>query len=265
MKRGEISRAGELAMEGTGVEGPAARFAWFMTGEVACYQDRLDDALDAYRRQLVRASNLEDRIGVIDAMAGETLALAFQGVFDRAVDIAGDLEEITADIGAPTYRAYSQYALGEAIVESEPERAARTLEGAAELAASVNNQYIEAMARTTLGSVLARLGRFEAATSNLHRALEMWETLGMPAYHWAVVQYLGAILAETGEREPAAQLLAAAERAGRRPFSASQSHWLEVVADLQSDERYAEWAAVGSAMDLSRATEVALAATQPRR
>lgn len=265
MKRGQISEAGELALEGTGVGGSAARFAWFMTGEVACYQDRLEDALDAYRKQLIRASNLDDRIGVVDAMAGETLALAFQGVFDRAIDIAGDLEKMTADIGAPTYRAYSQYALGEAIVESEPERAAKTLQRAATLAESVNNQYIEAMARTTLGSVMARLGRFEEATSNLHKALERWETLGMPAYHWAVVQYLGAILAETGEPEPAAQLLAAAKKAGRRPFGAGQSHWLEVVDELQRDERYEQWAAEGSTMDLSRATEVAVAATRLRR
>lgn len=91
----------------------------------------------------------------------------------------------------------------------------------------------------------------------------MWESLGMPAYHWAIVQYLGAILAETGEPGPAAQLLAAAEKAGRRPFGASQRHWLEVVEKIQSDERYEEWAEAGSTMDLARATQVALAATRP--
>lgn len=111
-------------------------------------------------------------------MADETLALAFQGVFDRAVDIAADLERITADIGAPTYRAYS---------------------GAAELAG------------------------------------------------------------------PAAQLLAAAEKAGQRPLGASQSHWLEVVAALRKDERYEDWASIGSTLDLAAATEPAVATTRPHR
>lgn len=269
MKRGDLRTAETLADAGTDIEGDPSRFSWFMTGEVACYQDRLEDALEAYRKQRVRASKLNDQIGIVDALAGETLALAFKGVFDRAIATAADLETVAADVGAPSYRAYSRYALGEAIIEAEPERATRLLIDAADLAASVNNQYIQAMVRTTLGSVLARLGRFGEATDNLHKAMELWETLGMPAYHWAVVQYLGAILAETDDPEPAARLLAAAEKAGRRPLGAGQSHWLQVVHDLQEDERYEEWAEAGSTMTLEQASELALTATKtitrPRR
>lgn len=261
MKEGEIESARNHALTGTSVEGPAGRFAWFMTGEVACYQDRLPDALDAYRRQLVRASNLDDRIGVVDALAGETLALAFQGVFDRAIDIASDLEQRAREIGAPTYKAYSRYALGEAVVESDPERAADLLTEAIEIAASVNNHFIQGMASTTLGSVLANLGRFDEAIETLHRAMAVWEGMGMPAYQWTVVQFLGAVLAETGRRESAGQLLAAAETAGRRPFSAGQSHWVATVDDLKAEPRYEDWATVGSRMSLEMASRHALEAT----
>lgn len=265
MKRGEVAEAGRLAMKGTVVDGAAARFAWFMTGEVACYQDRLDDALDAYRKQLARASRFEDRIGVVDAMAGETLALAFQGVFDRAVDIAVDLEAIAAEIGAPTYRAHAAYALGEAVLDSDPLRSAELLERAVGLAASVNNQYIQAMARTTLGSVLARLGRFEEAKSNLHTAMEMWERMGLHAFRWTTVQYLAALLAEMGDSEPATQLLAAASRVGRRQFGAGQKHWARVVAGLEQNPEYETWLAKGRGLGLAEASDLALTATRQRR
>lgn len=265
MKTGSVDQARQMALAGTDVDSVASRFAWFMTGEVACYQDRLADALSAYRKQLVRASSLNDRIGVVDAMAGETLALAFQGMFDRATDVAADLEEIVADIGAPTYQAYANYTLGEAVIESDPERSAEVLERAVGLASSVNNQYIQAMARTTLGSVLGRLGRFEEARSNLWWALEMWETMGLTRYRWTAVQYLAALLAEQGDTEPAVKLLAATEQAGRRPFGGGQRHWSTVVEALKEIPEYSSWAAEGSALDLAAASELALSATRPRR
>lgn len=265
LKAGDATKAGQLALAGTEVESVAGRFAWFMTGEVACYQDRLDDALDAYRKQLVRASNLAHRIGVVDAMAGETLALAFQGEFARAVDIAHELEEMAADIGAPTYRAYADYALGEAVIDSDPDRSAELLERAVGLAASVNNQFIQAMAPTTLGSVLTRLGKFEEAKTNLHDAMERWENMGLGAYRWTTVQHLAGLLAEQGDPETAIKLLSAAENAGRRPFGGGQSHWTEVLAALRADPQHETWAAAGSLLSLAEACELALAATRPRR
>lgn len=263
LKMGRTTEARDLALAGTVVTGEAGRFSWFITGEVACHQDRLDDALDAYRKQLVRASQLDDRIGVVDAMAGETLALAFQGVFDRAEDIAVDLERVAADIGAPTYRAYAAFAMGEAVNESDPERSAELLDHATELGGSVNNFYIQAMARTSMGSVLARLGRRDEAIDSLHEAMDLWETMGMPAYQWTVVQYLGAIVAETGDLKLAAQLLSSAQSAGRRPFGAGQSLWGKTFDDLRSNELYDEWA--GAPLKLDEAVPLALSATRPHR
>lgn len=265
MKAGNVPEAERLAMSGTKVDGVPSRFAWFMTGEVACYQDRLDDALGAYRTQREMAAGMSDPIGVIDAMAGESLALSFRGVFDQAMDIAVDLDTIATEIGAPTYRAYSYYTFGEAVIDSDPERSAELLEQAVELAASVNNQFIEAMARTTLGSVLARLGRFEDAVTNLHQAMDMWETMGLHAYRWTTVEYLAALLAERGDSEPAAKLLAAAEKAGRRPLSAGQSHWSDLVSGLKQNRAYESWAAEGAKLGPKAASELARSATQPRR
>lgn len=262
LKQGQAQKARDLASAGTAVDGPSGRFAWFMTGEVACYEDRLDEALSAYRKQLVRATNLDDRIGVVDAMAGETLALAYQGVFERAVDSAIALEKVATDIGAPTYRAYAVYALGEAVAETEPERSAELLQQATDLANSVNNYFIQALSRTALGSVLSRLGRYDEAAIALHDAMDLWESMGMPGYRWAVIQYLGALLAQTGDLESAARLLSSAESAGRSPLGAGQRHWQEVAAQVQTDDSYANWS--GRPMRLEEASEFALTATRLR-
>lgn len=263
LKEGDADRAREIVGSGTSIEGSTARFAWFMAGEVACHEDRLDDALDAYRRQLVRASNMNDRIGVIDATAGEILALSFRGEFTRALDIAGNLEKMAADIGAPTYRAYADYTLGEAVIDSELRRSADLLESAALQAASVNNHYIQAMAKTTLGSVYSRLGRLDEAAETLLDALELWETMGMSAQEWTIVQFMGGVLAEKGDVETAARLLGAARGAGRRAFGAGQKNWAEVVAELESDPVWAELTSDGERMDLAQA--VALVLSSPTR
>lgn len=262
VKRHDMEGAHQIAFGGTGVEGPAGRYAWFMTGEVACYTGRLEDALDAFRRQMIRASHVEDRIGVIDGLAGETMVLAFEGHFDRAMEVAEELQRATAEIAAPTYQAYSRYATAEAIIVSDPERAAELFQSAVGLAASVNNHYIQALAATSLGSVLSALGRHSEAIEILRKTIGMWDSLGIPNYQWAGIQFLGAVLAATGEHENAARLLAAADRAGRRPFTAGQAHWGPVVDKLRDIDGYDEWAAAGSKLGLAEATELALTATQ---
>jgi predicted ATPase/DNA-binding SARP family transcriptional activator len=265
VKRGDLDAARELAYTGTDVEGPASRFAWFMTGDVACYQDRLQDAREAFRRQLARASSVGDKIGVVDGVAGETIALAFQGRFDEAEELALDLARMADEVGAPTYRAYARYAMGEAVIDADPERSAELLDEAAVRAESVNNQFIEAMARTTRGSVLARLGRFDEAVRDLRQAADLWDGLVMPGYQWVVVQYLGAILAETGHLPESLRLLSAAEAAGRRAFTAGQAHWADVVGRAESHPHYERLRAEGASLSLERALELALGATRPRR
>lgn len=257
LKSGAVERAREIAESGTTVEGNASRFAWFMTGEVAMYQNRLEDSLDAFRKQLVRAGSLEDRIGVIDAMAGETLALSFQGVFDRAEDIAIELERLSADLGAPTYRAYARYALGEAVIDRDQRRSAELLDDAAEIAASVNNCYIQAIARSTLGSVQARVGDHEAAKDTLDRAMELWEALGMPAFQWTIVKYMGGLIASQGDVERGVRLISAARHAGRRPFGPGQRHWREMLDELKTDPRFPAWWESGGGLSLPEAMALA--------
>lgn len=263
LKSGAVERAREIAEAGTTVDGSASRFAWFMTGEVAMYQNRLESSLEAFRKQLVRAGSLDDRIGVIDAMAGETLALSFQGVFDRAEDIAIELERLSADLGAPTYRAYARYALGEAVIDRDQRRSAELLDDAAEIAASVNNFYIQAIARSTLGSVLARVGDYEAARDTLERAMGLWEALGMPAFQWTIVKYMGGLIASQGDAETGVRLISAARQAGRRPFGPGQRHWREMLDELETDPRFTTWWESGSGLSLQEA--MALATTQQRR
>lgn len=265
LKRGDIERARELAEAGTATESPAARFAWFMSGEVAFYQNRVADALDAYRKQRLRASALDDRIGVIDATAGEALALAFSGDNKQAAEIANDLVRMAADAGAPTYRAYADYALAVALADTDVAKACQLLDDAAQQASSVNNLFIEALAKSGLGSLVFRHEGTERATRFLHEAMDLWESLRLPTYQWAVTQYLAGIIAESGETDTAGVLLAAVRQAGRFGPGPGDPLWWEMTEAIKSDERWPEWSARAQSLSLGDAVELALTSTRPRR
>lgn len=265
MKRGEIETAKDLAAAGTQIDGAVSRFGWFMTGEVAFYENRLSDAIDAYRKQRLRASLLDDRIGVIDAMAGEALTLASQGDNRQAAEIANDLAFMAAEAGAPTYRAFSDYAIAVAIAESDTDRTRQLLENAADLASSVNNQFIEALAKSALGSLAFRQDRTEEATVLLHAAMDTLESLRLPAYQWAVVQYLAGIIAEGGDSDTAGVLLAAARNAGRFGPGPGDFRRADLARELESDERWPQWCARAESLTLARAVDLALTSTRQRR
>jgi len=265
LKRGEIELAEDLARTGTLVEGAASRFAWFMTGEIASQLQRLPEALDAYRKQRIRASNLRDRIGIIDSTAGEVLALAYQGEYRQAMETAADLERLAAEVGAPTYRAYADYAMGVSVGPADFQRARELLEDAGRRAESVNNQFIEALAKSALGSLLSRRDPSEDATQLLHDAMDIWENIGLPSYQWAIVQYLAGIIAERGDVETAGLLMAAASHAGRLGMGPGRRHWAEVTGSLESDERWERWLSAAESLDLDKVVDLALTSTLPRR
>jgi tetratricopeptide (TPR) repeat protein len=265
LKRGEIEMAEDLAKTGTLVEGAASRFAWFMTGEIASHQQRLPEALDAYRKQRIRASNLRDRIGVIDSTAGEALALAYQGEYRQAMEAAADLERIAAEVGAPTYRAYANYAMGVSVADTDFGRARELLEDAIRRAESVNNLFIEALAKSALGSLLSRRDPSQQATRLLHEAMEIWENIGLPAYQWAIVQHLAGIIADGGDDETAGLLMAAAKHAGRLGLGPGRGHWAEITRSLAADERWERWLSEAESLDLDKVIDLALTSTQPRR
>jgi hypothetical protein len=129
----------------------------------------------------------------------------------------------------------------------------------------VNNQFIVALAKSALGSVLSRRDPGTEATQLLHDAMDIWENMGLPAYQWAIVQYLAGIIAEGGDLETAGLLIAAANHAGRLGLGPGQRHWAEVTQLMESDQRWGQWSLAAVSLDLAAAVEVALAATQPRR
>ncbi|HEU4894704.1 MAG TPA: hypothetical protein VFT85_02610, partial [Acidimicrobiia bacterium] len=265
LKRGDIEQAQELADTGTRVEGAASRFAWFMAGEIASHQQRLPEALDAYRKQRIRASHLDDPIGVIDSTAGEALALAYQGEYPQAVEVAADLRRLAGEVGAPTYRAYADYAMAVSIADTDFPQARELFEDASRRAESVNNQFIEALAKSALGSILSRRDPGVEATRLLHAAMEIWDNMGLPAYQWAIVQYLAGVIAEAGDVDTAGLLLAAADHAGRLGLGPGQRHWAEVSRALRSDERWEVWSSAARGLDLVKAVDIALTSTQLRR
>ena len=129
----------------------------------------------------------------------------------------------------------------------------------------VNNLFIEALAKSGLGSLVFRHEGTERATRFLHEAMDLWESLRLPTYQWAVTQYLAGIIAESGETDTAGVLLAAVRQAGRFGPGPGDPLWWEMTEAIKSDERWPEWSARAQSLSLGDAVELALTSTRPRR
>ena len=259
LKRNEIDEARAVAQLGIDFgDHPATRYAWFMAGDVACYTGELDFARSAFDHQLVRASNEGDKIGVIDAIGGEVLALSYQGFYEEAYAIAQGIEPAAQATGSPTYIAFAQYTLGETLVEADPEQARRRLMAAVDTASSVNNKLIEGMARTAMGPLLANNGDLEEATEQMVQALGVYLDLGANAYAWTALRYLALIGGRAGRDEVVIKIIAAAETNGRRPYGVEEEEWDQLKARLATNSDYQTWWSNGAAMDLQVVAAAAL-------
>lgn len=149
--------------------------------------------------------------------------------------------------------------MGSAYAGSDLEESRRNLTRAVDLARSIGNQYVEGMALSELGSVLAREGELDAAKEILIDAMEVFEQLGDHPHEWTTIRYLAVVHARTGSPEVATRLLAAADAAGVNPLSSQMTLWSEVFEGLETIDDHDSWAEEGSRMDLKEATKLALA------
>ncbi len=260
MKRGDVELAMEYAERGIAFsDGPAARFPMFMAGDVACYIGDLDMALEMFDKQLVRASSVEDTVGVIDAVAGEALALSYQGYYDKALAVAEGIEQTARKTGSPTYIAYADYTLGEALIGSDHSRAITLFSRAVERSRSVNNRFIEGMALTAQGWAYMQVGDGPAALESLKGGLDVYRRIGAVSYTWTAIRYLALLAAQTGDGETATVLMSAASAAGRWPYGLDEIKWNQALESLSDDDRFVDWKAKGTEMSIEDASALAAA------
>lgn len=258
LKRGDPDRALQIAQSATTSDPDALSAAWFIAGDVACYIGDMEQSMFYYEKTLRRARATEDDVAVVDALSRLMLSMVRnEGMFEEAMARAEELSKLLGRIDAPSSHSHADFALGSALAGLDLDEARERLSEALDLSRSVENRYVEGMALSEMGSVLALDGQLDAARDTLLKAIEVFHQLGQHPHEWTTLRYLAAVLARSGSPEVAGKLLAAADASGIDSLGSQVSLWSEEFRELRATRAYRNWADKGKELTLQRAVALA--------
>ena len=111
--------------------------------------------------------------------------------------------ELADSTGNPGARAEARYAWGEALGDTEPERALALLDDAVELAATVDDRLFRAAAGTAAVAVRSRHGDRAQALTAFREVLRLWRVAGNDTLQATASRNLMVLLVRGGADEAA--------------------------------------------------------------
>lgn len=220
-RRGDLGRAKVLAERGTtagvGPTDPARRHPLYALSAVALFEGRLRDAgrLTAQVEQLSLAAN--DAWFTVRAQTIRSLAHVYAGDLPAALAVADHARALADRSGDPAATGWSRYATGEALLETNPDRAAVLLEEALAAARAVDDRYLTGVAMVSATSVRARHGDARQAALLFLDVIQQWHAGGNWTQQWTTIRNVVELLMRTGRHAPAAVLLGALDQSGTAP------------------------------------------------
>jgi predicted ATPase/DNA-binding SARP family transcriptional activator len=212
MHRGELDRArgnAHTALAHAEPDSLPVLWAQHVLTEVALYQGRLDDAVALAGQRAALATRLGQ--DYYRALAGVSLVLAhlYGGSPAAALGYAEDAWQAAQACGNDTARAWVRYAHGEALLDSDPDRAAELLEQAIDTAAAVDSRLARGVALVSLASLRGRGGEPRRALELFRQTVAHWRAIGDRTHQVTTLRNLVELLVRIGAGAPAAVLYGA--------------------------------------------------------
>jgi predicted ATPase/DNA-binding SARP family transcriptional activator len=246
--RGDLAAARDLA----GRAEPPGAAAHEVLGDVALVACDAETALAHYRAMG------GDPVHRVSGLVGESLVLAWSGHVAEATARAGEAVELADATGNPSARAEARYGLGEALGDTEPERALVLLGEAAALAGSVDDRLFRAAAGTAAVAVRSRHGDPAPALAEFREVLRLWRLAGNDTLHAAALRNLIVLLVRIGSDETAVLLDGALPPAEVYPAEAARLRRARAAAaERLGPDRVAALRRSGELLGPSRVTEEA--------
>ncbi|MFP3913693.1 MAG: BTAD domain-containing putative transcriptional regulator, partial [Actinomycetota bacterium] len=215
MQRGDMDRAEDDArsiLEGESDRTVILRALQLMA-EVALYRGELEES-DQWGAQMIELA------GSVGSLYYESLgylhrvfATAYQGRTEEALALQEEGWRAVNAARTPTLRAGFLFLEGEIRLDTDPEAAMPSLRRAIEVARSVDNRFIEGVARVTAASLEARHGHPDSALLAFRQIVEHWRASRDWVHMWTTLHNLLLLLQRIGVDEAAAVLLGAADSA----------------------------------------------------
>jgi predicted ATPase/class 3 adenylate cyclase len=221
--RRHIERATEMAA-GRGEAGPDATVeletarsnVCLATGDAA-------GAIEAIERGVVAAGQ-SDPTMLARTQAHLALALAAANEVESARLAAETAVALATTTRTPTIIGYSNFALGEALLDTDIEAALKALAEADEAVRSVNNRFLVGITRLSFVSALGRSSTPEAAISGYLELLDHWEASANRLQQRVTIRNAAELLSRCGRPDVAAVVHGAMSLRGVEPPAGSPEH-----------------------------------------
>ncbi len=209
--RGDLTSARELAEHAlTSAAEPAGLFVPLrVLATTALHEGRLDDCHHYTQRAIAAARHDGDVYYQLWMQMHEVLALVYSGEQQGGIERALAQQAAGEQLANPTQRAWALYGHAEACGDEDPETALRLLDEVIALAEPVRGRFLEAVARVTSTSLLARHQDAHEALTTFPELIEQWRRVGDWTHQWTTLRNLVPLLVRLGADEPAALLYGA--------------------------------------------------------
>jgi predicted ATPase/DNA-binding SARP family transcriptional activator len=220
---GEFSRARSLAQLAAGrVPGPRTGYLGYpadVLADVALYDGDAAAALAHYNTELAKARDDAPPARLVFILDRLTLCHQVLGTPEAGLPAAEEAMRVAEATANPTARSMARCALGRALAQTDPEHALRLFDKAAELAATVENNWLTGMARMEAAAIRSVHGDPAAAAQTFIAVLGHWERggPGMLAQQWDTLRHVTRLLFRLGDLEDAAALHRAIVETGQKP------------------------------------------------
>jgi predicted ATPase/DNA-binding SARP family transcriptional activator len=189
---------------------PPDRRAIEQVAEIALLRGDARRAVAMYDRAHQLCRDIDDKMQATWDLGSSALVLYYAGDVAAADDAALATTATAAQLASPSARSFATFVLGELVATRNPTLARAHLEEAVHIAASVNNDFIAALARVTLASLEPDGGNsLHAAIQHYKSAMASWENMNAWFAQLVTLRSIVELLASNGAVEPAATLYGA--------------------------------------------------------
>ena len=188
---------------------PARRYPLCALADIALHEGSLIDAVQLNTTQVDLAEAAGDTYFAAYATANSSLPHTYQGNIRTAVQLADRAKQLATAIANPTTLAWADYALGEALLDDQPDRARLALDRAITHARSARNRFVLGVTLIAASSLHIRHGDPRYAAALLAEAIDHWSQAGNWTQQWITIRQVIDLLVRLGAHEQAAVLYGA--------------------------------------------------------
>jgi tetratricopeptide (TPR) repeat protein len=239
-----------------------ARHAHEVLGDLHTYRGDLDAAIEHFRTAERLARRVDDRFTALHCRMSRGMVVGYAGRLDEGLELVDSVRREAATTRLPIVTAWCDFAEGELLVGSQPQRALELVDRAVAAADRAGWRMVAGVGRLTASSLRARTADPADAVPGFERLIRHWDRVGDDTHQWTTLRNLVELLTRLGAHAPAARLLGAVGTATRPTFGPEQQRLEEAGAALRAHlgPEVDALIAAGRRDDLDAAVELGLTA-----